>query len=350
MNLAPVSTMVLASVAVACLSACAGAVPVPASSDPTLPAVESMPTPTVVIALPSPRSPRPLPSDPEPDPRILARLPVGPGPVHLAIGVDAIWVANGDTTVTRIDPTTGNGLTITVPGLPGGVAADATGAWVAINRLVDGTAGTMVVQLHPATGAIVREVVVPEGPRGVALGGGAVWVASGLPNVVSRIDPDSGEIVATIPVEGGPAGVRIVGDDVWVASRSGPQISRIDPGTNAVAERVELGGPNVWLAGSDTTLWVASWQAALVYRVDRSTGKVLVAELDGPVYPGMTIVDGAPWVPSGTKLVRLDPATAAATEEIDFDFGVGDVEATEDGQLWVLVPGASELLRVQPDS
>lgn len=350
MNRVPASTMVLASVIATCLAACAAPVSAPSSSITTPSPAESEATATSAGTLPAPRSARPAPSVQEADPRVLARLPVGPTPAHLAIGGNAIWVTNGDNTVTRIDAVTEAVLTITIPGLPAGVAADAAGAWVAMNRSLDGAPGTLVVQLDPKTGSILQQVVVPEGPRGVAVDGGAVWVASGIPNIVSRIDPGNGKIVASIPVDGGPAGVRIIGDTVWVASRSGSQISRIDPATNTVTDRVELGGPSVWLAGSDTTLWVASWQASIVYRVDRASGDVVVAELSAPVYPGVAILDDVPWVPAGTKLLRLDPETGDMTDEIDLGFGVGDVEPAGDGQLWVLLPSTSELLRVKPDA
>src|SRR2546429_8887713 len=75
-------------------------------------------------------------------------IPVGGLPDVIAVGPDAVWVANGeDGTVTRIDPATGQ---------PSG------------------------------------PVPVGSGPKGIAITPGAVWVANSLDLTVSRLDPVTG--------------------------------------------------------------------------------------------------------------------------------------------------------------
>ena len=72
-------------------------------------------------------------------------ITVGDGPVALAVGEGAVWVANRqDATVSRIDP---------------------------------------------ATDAVTDTIPVGKGPTAIAVGEGAVWVANGGDGTVSRIDP-----------------------------------------------------------------------------------------------------------------------------------------------------------------
>jgi hypothetical protein len=72
-------------------------------------------------------------------------------------------------------------------------------------------------------------------------------------------------------------------------------------------------------------------------------------DVGAPVYPGMGLLDGAAWVPAGSEIVRVDPATATVSTRIDLGASVGDIEPTAEGDgLWVLLPHAGELVLVQP--
>ena len=62
---------------------------------------------------------------------------------------------------------------------------------------------------------------VARGASGVAVGAGAVWVASALDHVVSRIDPASGQVVAQVPIEGAPREVTVGAGGVWVTADAG---------------------------------------------------------------------------------------------------------------------------------
>ncbi len=309
------------------------------------------PVATPLPELPSPRSAAPSASaeglSGAPPAAIDARIAVGMEPAHLALAAGALWVTNGDQTVTRVDPASGTVTgTTPLPGIPGGVAGDDDGIWVAINRPADGKAPA-VVRLDPATGAIDGTWDLGEAPRGVALGDGAAWVSSGLANVVTRIDLAT-ERTDTIAVDGGPAGIQVIDGQVWVATRDGTAAQRIDPEERAVAESVELGAANVWLAGTDDAIWVAGWQSPNVFRIDAVTHEVTTVDVGAAVYPGLALLGGSPWIPAGRELIRLDHVTAQPTAHIDLGSLAGDVEPADDGGLWVLLPRTGELVHVQP--
>jgi YVTN family beta-propeller protein len=73
------------------------------------------------------------------DPRsnaVTRAISVGDTPLAVAVGPDAVWVANsGDGTVSRIDPRTDRvAATITVGHHPQGVAVAAGAVWVSLRR------------------------------------------------------------------------------------------------------------------------------------------------------------------------------------------------------------------------
>ena len=98
---------------------------------------------------------------------------MGQGPTAIAVGEDAVWVANTqEDTVARIDP---------------------------------------------ATAAVTATISVGRRPTGVAAGGGAVWVANSLSGTVSRIDPETNLVEATVEVGEAPQGVTVAHGLVWVS-------------------------------------------------------------------------------------------------------------------------------------
>ena len=66
-----------------------------------------------------------------------------------------------------------------------------------------------------------KTIRVGRGVGGVAVGAGAVWVASALDREVSRIDPTTGTIVARIPVDGSPREIAVGAGGIWVTADAG---------------------------------------------------------------------------------------------------------------------------------
>jgi YVTN family beta-propeller protein len=58
---------------------------------------------------------------------------------------------------------------------------------------------------------------------------------------VSRIDPGTNQVVKTIPVGNGPSGVCVAAGAVWVADEHSEAVTRIDPKTNRVVATVDVG-------------------------------------------------------------------------------------------------------------
>lgn len=149
----------------------------------------------------------------DPQTRAIARaVSVGKRPVALASGGGSLWVANAASdTVSRVDLAT---LTPTEIPLgagnhPTAVAAGFGKVWVASE-----VANTLTV-FDATTNARVDTIALDEGPRGVAAGPDAIWVACAR-NVLARIDPASRQVVARIQLPAPAHGVAVAGSAVWV--------------------------------------------------------------------------------------------------------------------------------------
>jgi YVTN family beta-propeller protein len=76
---------------------------------------------------------------------------------------------------------------------------------------------------------VTATIPVGRGPRGVAVGGGGIWVTNGLDDSVSRIDPRTDEVAETIAVGAGPTAVAVGARAVWVANNHAGTVTRIVP-------------------------------------------------------------------------------------------------------------------------
>jgi YVTN family beta-propeller protein len=96
--------------------------------------------------------------------------------------------------------------------------------WVA--NLDDGT----VTRIDARTNQVVGDPVEIGGrPVGVAIGAGAVWVASGTGGV-TRLDPDSGAPMGEpTPVRGRLQGLAYGEGAAWVVDQDAPALTRIEP-------------------------------------------------------------------------------------------------------------------------
>jgi len=192
--------------------------------------------------------------------RLVGQLPLGVRSGQVAVGEEAVWVANAEQgTVARVDPAARRVVQrISVGREPAGVVAGGGAVWVA------NSGERSVSWINPLTDTVVKTVPVGNGPTGIALGLGAVWVANSLDNSVSRIDADTGKVVGTVPVGGRPAGWRSAwGRSGWPTSATArcrgsapPRARRSGRSRSATAPersrstRTGCGWPTAWTAPS----------------------------------------------------------------------------------------------------
>jgi streptogramin lyase len=143
----------------------------------------------------------------------ITKLTEGVDANAIAVGAGGVWLA-GRTQVMKISPRTGSTLT-TIPvdlldSTTMSIQAAADGVWFT------GSAQPRLFRALPS-GTGVTTYSVGEQPSGIALGVGAVWVASG-DSTVTRINPD--ESVETIPLAVAPAGIVAAYAAVWTSPSS----------------------------------------------------------------------------------------------------------------------------------
>jgi len=126
-------------------------------------------------------------------------------------------------------------VTRPLPGrYPRGVAADRRAVWVA-NR------DSIVSRIDPVSNTVVATISVGAEPGGVAVDAHAVWVANADSGTVSRIDPVSSRVVATITVGAEPSGLAADARAVCVANREDDTVTYLDPAGNSVGATIKVG-------------------------------------------------------------------------------------------------------------
>jgi DNA-binding beta-propeller fold protein YncE len=199
--------------------------------------------------------------------------------------------------------------------------SDAGNMSVADGRLWVRTGADTVVRVDPATNAVVgKPLRVPADAEAIAVGQGALWVASVAPgdlgtqakDTVTRIDLATGRTVATITVRRAPLDLAVTPQSVWVTNSGGggDSVARIDPHTNRLAGRpVRTGASPQSLAVGGGSLWVGNHDERTVTRIELASGKV-VADIPVPSEPHRVAYGaGAAWVGNwhDNSVSRIDP-------------------------------------------
>lgn len=248
---------------------------------------------------------------------------------------------------------------------PSAVAVGFGAVWVASRD-----AGT-VTRVDARTGVPALSAAFPEplvtggGPLAIAAGEGAVWVAA-ADGTVTRIDPARGSAREVARVVD-PGGIAAGAGAVWVTSRERGTVSRLDPRTGApTGEPIEVGSRPGDVAVGGGSVWVANTADGTVSRVDPGERRVA----GGPTRVGREQVlalsygDGGVWVAKTDSpqadpiaLVRIDPRDGDVDPEairvtggvpLDLAVGGGFVWVTDAGSA---LPGdrrPAALLRVDP--
>jgi len=293
---------------------------------------------------------------------VVATIPVGRSPEHVAVSEDAVWVANNeDGTVSKIDPGTNAVVeTVGVGGFPGGVAAAAGSESIWVAKGTDGIAQIRRLTEN-AFDAVGRDAAFSLPLRGyaeaatgagefvdVAVENDFVWAANYDDKTVLRIDPETGDVVATIELPDNPYTLAAGEGAVWVANHADGDVLRIDPATNRVTNTIEattLG--HLEIAAGEGSVWVASPGAYSVWRLDPRANEIVArVDVDAPpgpaFFPGVADIavgQGSVWVAYGGGVVaRLDAETNAVVAMIDVGGRPFALAVSEDG-VWVTRDG-----------
>jgi streptogramin lyase len=212
----------------------------------------------------------------DPDQGVAVRLQTGQTSV-VAAGGNEVWTQNGDGSVSRIDPVTGERL-VTAQAAEDkadlwsrstrDLAVDARGAWLA-----DGTTGEVVrISRDGATERFaigpafepIGDDAVREGAyvSTVAVGGGSVWVCCNLEEQVVRLDPASGAIIGAteVAVGGGDVALTFAEGSLWMSESLGG-IYRVNPRTLESVGPVEFHRFPTALAVGERNLWAVEGES-----------------------------------------------------------------------------------------
>src|SRR5262249_38301214 len=150
------------------------------------------------------------------------------------------------------------------------------------------TRGAALLDLDPSDGTRRRIVRLPfRDVQSIAVGGGAVWVASSAtfngPGMVVRVDPTSGRITgrATVAMSDGTiSGIAYGFGAVWLALQPWTLV-RIDAGTLRITNRIQpptvprrassIGGGTANLVVGDDAAWWNGTDTGSIWRVDPDT-------------------------------------------------------------------------------
>jgi streptogramin lyase len=310
-----------------------------------------------------------LPPPPPPVGTIAATITVGYVPQDVVPTATAIYVANGDNSISKLDPTTNTALS-SIPlgdpgkGFPSAIAVGDDGSlWVAVqlyDSSNDPVAGN-VLRVDPASGQIKATVAVGKLPLDVVTSPGAVWVTTYDDDTITRIDTSTNQITdlvvlanaapvglaydfgsiwvtaegqgrvyridpatkqpgAPVQTVAVPEGVATGAGAVWVANyghqgQADGVLSRIDPTTNQVVRTIPLGMNPLWIAYGGGFVWVAMTGEPTVVQVDAVTNTVVGKITLGGPSAGIAATDHAAWVvqPNEAGLQAKPPVPGTVT-------------------------------------
>lgn len=276
---------------------------------------------------------------------------VGEDPTGVAIGEDGdVWVINqGDSTVNRIDPDTGEVTPAkSTLGIPTGIAAGEGAVW--ITNGFGSQSGTQVVMLDPTDDSV--EIAFPSvNVKAIVVAFGSIWLADADRDRVLRYDPeDLSAEPAVIPIDDdgiadeAPRALAVgigAAEGIWVANELGDTVVRIDPEANEVADRIQVDAPTA-VAADDSGVWVTSETLDRVHHLDPVDGRALrtYQAADG-VPDGPTTIAIAPsgvWVGSDldTTVARIDPQTHTI-DRLRLGGITGGIAVDGNGDVWVTV-------------
>ena len=295
---------------------------------------------------------------------------IGPRADLVAVAGGYVWITHGllrytdddylrdagDRTLTRVDPSTGEARVVGGGLAPCGIAADPSGdVWVA-NCFASAT-GANVVRVDARTLEFKATWPVPAGDgyyRGMAYGGGALWVAdaSGAGDLrrvkVTQLNPRTGARRSIGLARHASALAWSAGyGDLWMTNFAHKSVSRMHAETedsktfDSVAKN-----PGALVVQGDA-VWVGDWNLPAVLRLPADgTGRAGRISLPMTTRPGgiTSVAAGAGgiWaaVPDDRAVWRIDPKTNRTTR-IGLRYHPWGVAVGDDG-VWAVLRERNE--------
>jgi virginiamycin B lyase len=221
--------------------------------------------------------------------------------------------------------TRGVTATLSVPGHPGALAADADGLWLALTDVQTPVRNRPVMRLNVVSGAVEQQIF---------LGGQATYLAhmrsrlfaavehvggSGSgPSLVVALDWRSGRVLGRAEFPKLVGALAAGGRDLWALQVRPAALLRLDPDTLAQGG-APIGlseGRALGLAVGKRYVWATAPDAGDVLRVDPSTHSVRREHVGGAP-AGIAIASGSVWFADRDTgaLGRLDPETLRPVEK-----------------------------------
>ena len=175
---------------------------------------------------------------------------IGPVAPRLTAGGGSLWVAEGQTTVIRIDPRTNRIKQTITPrtGASGAIAYGAGAVWVG--------GANAVARISPASGVVVSTIPLDATPAAMTVDHGSLWIALADTATVVRVDAYADTPIANIAVGAQPTAIASAAGAIWVIA--GNTLLRISGSTDTITRRIRLRGRPTAIAASHDTLWIAS--------------------------------------------------------------------------------------------
>ena len=207
------------------------------------------------------------PLDPEAETRayeIVATLPAANVvPLDLTFSGDVLWVVDAQSRILALNYNSGALIReLDVPQQISGIAYDGNDLWLGVKNT------NQVVQVNIVNGAQIKALNLLRGDVGcLAYAAGRLYVADKLSNTILVVDPDSGTIEKTISQPGFTINGLVLDDsNLWTIDASQNKIFRLDASGSAVNVYQPPSRSAAGLAFSQGFIWCGD-QTGKIYKL-----------------------------------------------------------------------------------
>ena len=262
------------------------------------------------------------------------RFQIGGIPRSVLTTPDAVWVARGDRSVLKLDPSDGSRIAKTrLSFLPAQMVSAGGAVWVGAIE------GTTIARLDPDTAKVVSEVEVGTTPQSLATDETNLYVAAFDDGVVERLDPDTGEVLEEVfgGRESFPSAVLPAYGSLWVSDVVVDTVTRV-PAPSGERSEVTVGDSPTRLVAGRGAVWVANFNARSVSRIDPEVDDPPTEILVGGKPGAMVFAEGYVWVlrPGSDSLVAIDTAAGRWTGHVYEVAAAPQDIAAGHGSLWIV--------------